>query len=81
MTRAQRKNAERKKTQDRLYNNKRCGDGKTCDACVAKYGAFRPKSCRNKPTVKMELREVKKPTVMFDEEISAHQFSLVNKSA
>ena len=28
----------------------------------------------------MELREVKKPTVMFDEEISAHQFSLVNKS-
>ena len=29
----------------------------------------------------MELREVKKPTVMFDEEISAHQFSLVNKSA
>ena len=29
----------------------------------------------------MELREVKKPTVMFDEEISAHQFSLKNKSA
>ena len=29
----------------------------------------------------MELREVKKPIVMLDEEISAHQFSLHNRSA
>lgn len=80
MTKVQKKNAERKRTQERLYDNKRCGDGKTCDACKAKYGRARPKSCRNKATVKVELREVKKPVVMFDEEISAHQFSLHNRS-
>ena len=28
----------------------------------------------------MELREPRKPTVMFDEEVSAHQFSLHNMS-
>jgi len=72
MTKAQKKNADRKRTQERLYDNKRCGDGKTCAACSAKYGLGRPKSCRNKAVVKMELREVKKPVVMFDEEISAH---------
>jgi hypothetical protein len=72
MTKAQKKNAERRKTQERLYDNKRCGDGKTCGACMTKYGRNRPKSCRNKATVRMELREVKKPVVMFDEEISAH---------
>ena len=81
MTRAQKKNRERKETQARLYEAKKCGGGKTCDACLAKYGAgARPSSCKNKPTVKMELREPKKPHVMFDEEISAHQFSLKNMS-
>ena len=70
MTKAQKKNAERKKTQDRLYDTKKCGNGKTCDACRAKYG--RPRSCKNKPSVRMEFREVKKPVVMFDGENSAH---------
>ena len=81
MTKAQKKNAERKRTQERLYDNKKCGDGKTCAACKAKYCHTRPKSCRNKDMVRVELREVKKPVVMFDEEISAHQFSLHNRSA
>ena len=79
MTKAQKKNAERKLTQERLYDNKKCGNGKTCATCKAKYG--RPKSCKNKPSVQMEFREIKKPVVMFDEEISAHQFSLHDKSA
>ena len=96
MTRAQKKNAERKITQERLYNTKKCGAGFNCNTCTGKYGELlgqkkhngRPKSSKscenynqNRPMVLLELREPKKPNVMFDEEISAHQFSLFDKYA
>ena len=74
MTAAEKHNKERKLAQERLYNKKKV---KACFDCKNPVRG-RPQS-QGKQIVKLEMREAK-DILMLDEEHSAHQFSLHDRS-
>jgi len=78
MTEGEKKARERKHTQTRLY-----GDEDYCHKHICSTShKHRPKSVKapKGPTVKVQLKEIADGVSMQDEENSAHQFSLHNKS-
>jgi len=78
MTEKDRKRRDREHTQKRLYGHE---DYQHKHICSTTHG-HRPKSqrVRTGPTVRVQLKEASDGVSMQDEENSAHQFSLHNKS-
>ena len=78
MTKAERRQRDRKEAQDRLYGIKKKENKHKCNGKCQHPN--RPSSADKPKTVKMEIRGIDQGVSMYDESNSAHQFSLKDMS-